>query len=230
MDAQQTSIIVASITALGGIVVALINRPRDVTGTPEGDHRKGSWRRVITILALALALTGGVLVLVPHADQEPYAKAKGYLDAKEYTKALPLLKTAANAGNTEAMYQLGDLYRNASGVAPDYAEAVKWYRSAADNGNSWGMHNLGQMYKEGWPGVAPDPAEAVKWYKLAAEKGNSWGMYHLAELYESGWEGVVPDYKKATDLYQRAAADAGPGSPKKRAEEALQRLHSEGRT
>jgi TPR repeat protein len=206
----------------------LINRPRDVTGTPDGDHRKGSWRRVITILALALALAVGVLVLAPHADQDSYAKAKDYLDAREYTKALPLLRIAANAGNPEAMYQLGDLYRNASGVAPDYAEAVKWYRSAADNGNSWGMDNLGKMYKEGWP-VAPNPAEAVKWYKSAAGKGNSWGMYHLAEFYESGWEGVAPDYKKASDLYQRAAADAGLGSPKKKAEEALQRLHSEGR-
>jgi TPR repeat protein len=93
--------------------------------------------------------------LAPHSDQESYAEAKRYLDAKEYTKALPLLITAANAGNTESMYKLGDLYRNGSDVAPDY--------------------------------------------------------------------------KKSRDLYETAAADAGPGSPKKVAEEALERLHSPGR-
>ena len=62
--------------------------------------------------------------MAPHSDQESYAEAKRYLDAKEYTKALPLLITAANAGNTESMYKLGDLYRNGSDVAPDYKKAL----------------------------------------------------------------------------------------------------------
>lgn len=236
MDTQQTTIVVAVITTVGGIVAALINRPRNVTEIPpdrkgvlQVANRKGSWRRVIIILALTLALAGTVVILVPRSDQESHAKAMRYLDAKDYAKALPLFKKAAGAGNTESMYKLGDFYRFGWGVAFDFPEALKWYKSAAEKGNSWGMCDAGDMYRDGWPGVAPDYKKASDFYQQAAEKGNSWAMCNLAALCENGWPGVVPDYKKANDLYQRATADTGPGSPKEVAKEGLKRLRSQGR-
>ena len=40
----------------------------------------------------------------------------------------------AEAGNAEAMYELGVCYEHGKGVKKNIAEAVKWYRKAAENG------------------------------------------------------------------------------------------------
>ena len=53
-----------------------------------------------------------------------------------FAKALPLLQKAANAGNTEAMYNLGYLYELGQGVAQDFGKAYEWYQKAANAGDT----------------------------------------------------------------------------------------------
>ena len=108
---------------------------------------------------------------VPRA--ELYAEGKRYLDAKEYTKALPVLQEAAEAGNAEAMNQLGELYRYGRGVSQDYGQARRWFQRAADAGNVWAMVNLGWLYENG-RGVAQSPTQALYWYQKAVDAGASW--------------------------------------------------------
>ena len=79
-------------------------------------------------------------------------------------------RKAADQGNEWAQNNLGEMYRNGSGVARDYLEAVKWFRKAAEQGNAYGEYNLGLMYKEG-TGVKRDLAEARNWLKKAADQG-----------------------------------------------------------
>jgi tetratricopeptide (TPR) repeat protein len=90
------------------------------------------------------------------SGEEGLTEAKRYLDLGDYAKALPPLQKAAEAGNAEAMNQLGQLYQTGRGVAqPDYAQAREWYQKAAEAGNVRAMYNLGVLYEKGL-GVAQD--------------------------------------------------------------------------
>ena len=89
---------------------------------------------------------------------------------KDYAKALIEFRALAERGNTDAQYNLGQMYRQGEGVPQDDAEAVRWYRLAAEKGDADAQYNLGQMYRQGI-GVPQDAAEAVKWYRLAAKQG-----------------------------------------------------------
>jgi len=52
---------------------------------------------------------------------------------------LPLLRKAAEAGDGQAMSDLGRMYEYGVGIPQDPAEAVKWFRKAAEAGNPQGM-------------------------------------------------------------------------------------------
>jgi TPR repeat protein len=140
------------------------------------------------------------------SGSEWYAEAESYLVVKDYAKALPLLKQAAEAANAEAMNQLGELYYYGSGVVEDNAKAGEWFQKAAEAGNAKGMFQLGSLYENGL-GTARDYVRARHWYLKAAEAGNASAMTNLGSLYEHGL-GVAQDYAQARQWYQKAA-DAG---------------------
>ena len=52
---------------------------------------------------------------------------------------------AADAGDSDAMFELGLLYAN-SMQPPDLDAARRWWERAADAGNSDAMFNLGHLY------------------------------------------------------------------------------------
>ena len=54
---------------------------------------------------------------------------------------------AAKSGYVLAQYNLGSMYQNGIGVAPDYEEAAKWYRLAAEAGYVLAQNTLGMMYQ-----------------------------------------------------------------------------------
>ena len=47
---------------------------------------------------------------------------------------LAALRSKANAGDAEAQFNLGVMYRVGRGVPQDYAQAVSWCRKAAEQG------------------------------------------------------------------------------------------------
>ena len=60
---------------------------------------------------------------------------EGQLFPQDFNRAAELLRTAAQAGNPEAQYALGTLYKQGRGVAKDMSEAVRLWAlaSIADN-------------------------------------------------------------------------------------------------
>ncbi len=78
----------------------------------------------------------------------------------------------AEAGITEAQYNLGVMYDNGQGVTQDYAAAAGWYRKAADQGDALAQSNLGVMYAKG-QGVPQDYVQALKWFNLGATSGDA---------------------------------------------------------
>lgn len=71
------------------------------------------------------------------------------------------LRKAAEQGDIDAQYKLGNCYYNGNGVSEDKAEAVKWYRKAAEQGNVDAQYSLGNCYSNGY-GVHKRYMEAAK--------------------------------------------------------------------
>ena len=123
-----------------------------------------------------------------------------------YDAALPWVRYAADAGDTDAMSNLGLLYENGQGVPQDCAKAAELYQKAADAGDTRALKYLGVLYNNG-RGVPQDYAKAAELFQKAADAGNSDAMNNLGVLYLNG-RGIPQDYAKAAELYQKAA-DAG---------------------
>ena len=91
-------------------------------------------------------------------------------------EALTWLKQAADGGHSDAMLQLGKLYRSGYRVPQNYDYAEKWVRAAAEAGNSEAMVELGRMYRAGL-GVKPDAVKAYVWFNRAAAAMNMDGAH-----------------------------------------------------
>ena len=98
-------------------------------------------------------------------------------DAKDYETAAKHFKSAAEHGNAEAQFKLGECYASGNGVEASASEAVKWYRKAAEQGHAEAQYNLGEWY-DGLLVINSkfcedeDVGEALKWYHKAAEQGH----------------------------------------------------------
>jgi len=112
-------------------------------------------------------------------------------------------KSAIEANNALAQFNLGAMYDKGEDVPENNAEAVKWYRKAADQGNAVAQSNLGDMYVKG-EGVPGNHAEAVKWFRKAADQGNAAAQNSLGVMYVKG-EGVPENHAEAVKWYRKAA-------------------------
>ena len=126
------------------------------------------------------------------------------------SQAVQYYRRAADAGNADAMSNLGLMYAAGRGVGWDDGQAVIWHRKAADAGNASGMVKLGSMYAFG-RGVPRDDAQAVMWYRKAADAGDALGMSGLGYMYAVGRGGLPQDDAQAV-IWYRKAADAGEAS------------------
>lgn len=77
---------------------------------------------------------------------------------------------AAEQGDAEAQYQLGECYATGKGVSQDKAESMKWYQKAAEQGHAEAMCALGYCYALAIP---KNYVEAKKWGNKAKESGSS---------------------------------------------------------
>ena len=75
------------------------------------------------------------------------------------------VRKAAEKGNAEAQYDLGNKYRKGEGVPEDVNQAVYWYRKAAYRGNVKAKHSLGLMYL-----IAGNDEQATYWLKQAGQQ------------------------------------------------------------
>ena len=123
---------------------------------------------------------------------------------RDYAEAAKWYRKAAEQGDVDAQYNLGDMYRYGLGVSQDYTEGVKWYRKAAEQGHVIAQYNLGNLYRYGQI-VPRDYAEAAKWYRKAAEQADVDAQFNLADMYYNG-QGVPQDYVEAYKWYNLAAS------------------------
>jgi TPR repeat protein len=70
------------------------------------------------------ALAAGALLLAGCAAPAGGSAAK--------TDNVEALKTAANGGDADAAFKLGEIYKNGRGVAKNNVEAENWYKKAKE--------------------------------------------------------------------------------------------------
>lgn len=107
---------------------------------------------------------------------------------------------AAELGDANSQYRLGQAYIFGRGVPIDSKLAMSWCHKAAEQGHSRAMYKMGQVYKYG----QQDDQQAATSYRRAADLGHACSQYMLAEMYANG-EGVHEDFQQAYHWYRQAA-------------------------
>jgi len=72
-----------------------------------------------------------------------YANGRGV--ARDDAQAVSWFRKAADQGNADAQYNLGELYAQGRGVAHDEAEAIAWYRKAVEKGHAGAQAALSKI-------------------------------------------------------------------------------------
>lgn len=123
--------------------------------------------------------------------------------------ALAYLETAGEAGDTTALYMLGQLYhhqlpRQPAGVPLDLNRAGAYFGAAAKAGHLQATYEAARMMDLGEGTSAPAPERAVVLYKDAALRGHADAQNALATYFYRG-EAVAQNFTTARQLFQAAA-------------------------
>ena len=82
------------------------------------------------------------------------------------------VKLAAEQGDADAQYQMGQAYDYGKVVHGDFRRAAKWYQMAAQQGHADAQYQIGYMHHVGKL-LTLDGKEALRWYQMAAAQGNA---------------------------------------------------------
>lgn len=116
--------------------------------------------------------------------------------------ALAWMTKAANQGDDEAQYQLGQYYESGRYADRDPAQAVQWYGKAADQGNIRATVALADLYMDG-DQVQRDTDRALELYRKAADADDEKAEVALGNAYYDG-KVVAKDYAQAAKYYEMA--------------------------
>ena len=83
---------------------------------------------------------------------------------------LQALERAAEGGDAEALFRLGDMHERADGVEHSVVLAAAYMRLAAERGSALAQYRLG-LYHAAGLGLPEDPVEAYKWLTIASGSG-----------------------------------------------------------
>ena len=154
--------------------------------------------RTIIILYVLFALWQ-----ISPALAQSFEEGRTAYEAKDYKKALEILRPLAEQGDSQAQVTLGIMYDYGRGVTADPEEAIKWYIKAAEQGIPVVQHDVGVKYFQG-QGVKQDYLEAAKWWEQSANAGLADSQFNLGLMYYRGI-GLKQNYTKAAELFQKAA-------------------------
>ena len=181
---------------------------------------------LIAIICIAAVVAGLFAPLQPgkaRADAEKTRAEKllregnAAFEAKEYDSAVKYFSSAAELGNAEAQYKLGDCFALGKGVKASREEAVKWWRKAAEGGHVEAQYTLGQCYDwtlvfvdgdDSGAFVKLDEEEAAKWYRKAAEQGHKRAQSDLRFLNDFPRHNVYDPSKDVPDATEENDAES----------------------
>ncbi len=106
---------------------------------------------------------------------------------------------AAERGEPEAMYQIGQRLATGTGIDKDKTAAYKWYQQAAEREHLNAINQLAACYSSG-EGVARDDSKAFMLFKKAADQDLMEAVANLAICYARGL-GTPVNEDESTRLY-----------------------------
>lgn len=146
--------------------------------------------RAFALLAVAAAAVAGT------------AEGLAALKEKDYRKAKLEFTAAAEAGDADAQFQLGNLYLRGRGVEKSPRLAAQWYEKAIAQGNKDAQGRMGALLWEG-AGIGKNQKRALELLRDGAASGNAVCQYELALLSFKGEEvGLGKD--ECYDLFRKA--------------------------
>jgi TPR repeat protein len=138
-------------------------------------------------------------------------------DEVDYDTAFEYFSKAAELGDIDSHYSLGNMYYEGEGVEEDMEKAVYHYEKAAIGGNPYARHNLAII--EEWNG---NIERAVKHLIIAANLGHDKAMKELWKHYSAGH--ITKEELETTLRTHQAAIDAMKSSDRDAGEIALKEL------
>jgi TPR repeat protein len=114
-----------------------------------------------------------------------YRKARSAYEAGEYKKALHIFEQLSNDGDSQAQYDLSQMYLQGIGTSKNPEKGWVWMNRAADGGNVQAMLELAVRFQKS-PALENSEQMAFYWFQKAAMAGSAAGQYNLAHLYEDG--------------------------------------------
>jgi uncharacterized protein len=136
------------------------------------------------------------------------AAAKVLLGQENYVAAVPVLRSAAEAGNPEAQYNLGVTLLEGAGIESDPVEANRWFLKAAEQGWVDAQFKLAYSYALG-RGIPQNFVEAFRWFETAAEGGDAEAQFVVIGMLMNG-QGVKVNLERAIDWAERLAVRKNP--------------------
>jgi TPR repeat protein len=100
------------------------------------------------------------------SESNDFKEGLNFFLSKDYVSAEKCFRKAAEQGDPEAQFCLGDMYNNGYGVAKDERKALALFRKSAEQRFAPSQINLGIMYSQGH-GVDQDLIEAFMWLNIA---------------------------------------------------------------
>lgn len=114
------------------------------------------------------------------------------------TDAVSYLTRASDAGRTDAMRALSDLYRTGQGVSSNTEESRRLLKQASQSFDSEATKRLGDSLFEN------DPKAALRHYETAAKAGNIEAAYIAGVMYAENFE-IRPNSDRSAKLLRQAA-------------------------
>ena len=151
--------------------------------------------------AVLAALTGGPALADVKSGVEAWSRG-------DFAAAVREWRPAADKGDSDAQFNLGQAYRLGRGVPLDLGIARSWFQKAAAKGHAQAQANYGLILYEGGK-----RSEALPWIRKAADRGDPRAQYVLGIELTNG-DLITRDWPRAYALMTRAAAQGLPAAAK----------------
>lgn len=166
----------------------------------------------LSMAAVASALLLAAPVSAQSAQEDPVRAGVDAYERGDYRTAVEKWRPAADKGNTDAQFNMGQAYKLGRGVQTDLKQAESWYRKAALQGHE---------QAEGYYGLAlfenGKRAESVQWLQRAVSRGDARAQYILGIMLFNG-DAVAKDWPRAYALMVRASSSGLDAAVKARAQ------------
>lgn len=121
--------------------------------------------------ALVLAQNGNNSLLISTEER----CAINRVDDESLALAIQACETAANAGDLQAQFEMGELFQRGERVEKDIEQALGWFEKASIQGHPGAQYQLGLMHYQG-EGVTRNLPQAYIILKMAAVNGKDEAM------------------------------------------------------